>query len=60
MFSSPVSSALQQQREEAAAYQVLREKHQMETEALLSALSDSQNLSKLLRVKAGNWFDARV
>jgi len=48
-LSSPVSSALQQQREDAVAYQVLREKHQMETEALLSALSDSQNLSKVLR-----------
>ena len=45
----PVSSALQQQREDAAAYQVLKERHQMETEALLSALSDSQNLNKLLR-----------
>ena len=45
----PVSSALQQQRDDAAVYQVLREKHQMETEALLSALSDSQNLTKLLR-----------
>ena len=44
-----ISSALQQQREDASAYQVLREKHQMETEALLSALSDSQNLSKVLR-----------
>ena len=30
-------------------YQVLRDKHQMETEALLSALSDSQNLNKVLR-----------
>ena len=48
-LSLPVSSALQQQREDAAAYQVLREKHQMETEALLSALSDSQNLNKVLR-----------
>ena len=48
-LSSPVSSALQQQREDAVAYQVLREKHQMETEALLSALSDSQNLNKVLR-----------
>jgi len=38
-----------QQREDAVAYQVLREKHQMETEALLSALSDSQNLNKVLR-----------
>jgi hypothetical protein len=46
---SPVSPVLQQQREDAAAYQVLREKHQMETEALLSALSDSQNLNKVLR-----------
>ena len=48
-MSLPVSPALQQQREDAAAYQALREKHQMETEALLSALSDSQNLNKLLR-----------
>ena len=48
-LSSPVSSALQQQREGAVAYQILREKHQMETEALLSALSDSQNLNKVLR-----------
>ncbi|KAF9647361.1 hypothetical protein BDM02DRAFT_3188027 [Thelephora ganbajun] len=48
-LSLPVSSALQQQREDATAYQVLREKHQMETEALLSALSDSQNLNKILR-----------
>ena len=48
-LSLPVSSALQQQREDATAYQVLREKHQMETEALLSALSDSQNLNKVLR-----------
>ena len=49
-MSLSVSSALQHQREEdAAAYQALREKHQMETEALLSALSDSQNLNKILR-----------
>ena len=48
-LSFPVSSALQHQREDAAAYQVLKEKHQMETEALLSALSDSQNLNKVLR-----------
>lgn len=48
-LSFSVSSSLQQQREDAAAYQVLREKHQMETEALLSALSDSQNLNKVLR-----------
>ena len=48
-LSLPVSSALQQQREDASAYQVLRERHQMETEALLSALSDSQNLNKVLR-----------
>ena len=48
-LSLPSPSALQQQREDAAAYQVLREKHQMETEALLSALSDSQNLNKVLR-----------
>ena len=48
-LSSSVSSALQQQREDAVAYQVLKERHQMETEALLSALSDSQNLSKVLR-----------
>lgn len=48
-MSLPTSSALHQQREDAAAYQALREKHQMETEALLSALSDSQNLSKVLR-----------
>lgn len=48
-MSLPVSSALQHQREDAAAYQALKEKHQMETEALLSALSDSQNLNKVLR-----------
>jgi hypothetical protein len=48
-MSLPASSPLQQQREDAVAYQVLRDKHQMETEALLSALSDSQNLSKVLR-----------
>ena len=48
-LSLPVSSVLQHQREDAAAYQVLKEKHQMETEALLSALSDSQNLNKILR-----------
>ena len=48
-MSLPISSALQQQREDAAAHQALKEKHQMETEALLSALSDSQNLNKVLR-----------
>ena len=47
--SLPVSSTLQQHREDAAAYHMLKEKHQMETEALLSALSDSQNLCKVLR-----------
>jgi len=48
-LSLPVPSALQQQREDAAAYRMLRGKHQMETEALLSVLSGSQNLHKVLR-----------
>ena len=48
-LSLPVPSALQQQREDAAVYQVPREKHKMETEALLSVLSDSQSLNKVLR-----------